>query len=159
MTTSPSPASVKTYLRKGEAKDVSLLSERILAMAQESEGLQLDPDILDAGIKAVIDNPSHGTYWLLCNEQDTIIASCMNTQEWSDWNNTHYWWLQSVYVPPEWRNQGWFDVLFAAVEQEAKAAGACQLRLYVDENNQRAIRVYERNQMHHENYKVMQKRL
>lgn len=32
----------------------------------------------------------------------------MVTKEWSDWNNCSYWWIQSVYVKPEYRGQGAF---------------------------------------------------
>eukprot|EP00878_Enallax_costatus_P018036 GHUV01018964.1.p1 GENE.GHUV01018964.1~~GHUV01018964.1.p1 ORF type:complete len:175 (+),score=19.14 GHUV01018964.1:1181-1705(+) len=54
------------------------------------------------------------------------------------------WWIQSVYVSPEHRQQGHFKQLYAAVRDEAQKAGAAGLRLYADDHNKRAHAAYER---------------
>ena len=36
----------------------------------------------------------------------SLVASLMITREWSDWYNGWYWWIQSVYVMPEYRCEG-----------------------------------------------------
>lgn len=48
------------------------------------------------------------------------------------------WWIQSVYVTPEHRQQGYFKQLCAAVRDEAQKAGAAGLRLYADDDNKKA---------------------
>ena len=76
----------------------------------------------------------------------------MLTQEWSDWNNAPYYWIQSVYVRPASRRQGVFRELFdfARVIAESEQAGA--LRLYVDKHNTVAQKVYASLGMHDSHY-------
>lgn len=47
-------------------------------------------------------------------------------------------WIQSVYVPEHFRQQGHFKSLYKHVRQEAQKAGAAGLRLYADVGNERA---------------------
>lgn len=47
-------------------------------------------------------------------------------------------WIQSVYVPPQFRQQGHFKSLYKHVREEAQKAGAAGLRLYADVGNERA---------------------
>ena len=40
-----------------------------------------------------------------------MAAGCvMVTTEWSDWRNAAFWWIQSVYVVPEFRRCGVFGL-------------------------------------------------
>ena len=68
----------------------------------------------------------------------------MITYEWSDWRNGTFWWIQSVFVEPDFRGQGVFRAIHTHVDNMAKAApGVCGLRLYVENNNSRAQNTYE----------------
>lgn len=111
------------------------------AMAMESEGLELDNSILERGVAAVIEDRSKGLYFVakISNE---IVGSLMVTTEWSDWNNCEYWWIQSVYVKPEYRRKRVFTTLCREVEAQAKAEGVKYVRLYADKNNLNAINCY-----------------
>ena len=81
----------------------------------------------------------------------------MVTYEWSDWRNATIWWIQSVYVHPDYRRRGVFSTLYRTVEQAAKDSGdACGLRLYVEENNTRAQATYAALGMHGGTYLVME---
>lgn len=72
---------------------------------------------------------------------------------WSDWRNAWFWWIQSVYVAPEFRRRGVYRVLEQQARQEALAAGnVCGLRLYVDRDNREAQQVYVNLGMAHSNY-------
>lgn len=71
------------------------------------------------------------------------MGSLMLTQEWSDWNNAPYYWIQSVYVRPECRRQGVFTELFEFARVIAESDNASALRLYVDKHNTVAQKVYE----------------
>ena len=48
-----------------------------------------------------------GFYLIAELESDSSYAGCLGvTSEWSDWNAGYYWWFQSVYVKPSFRNIG-----------------------------------------------------
>ena len=83
----------------------------------------------------------------------------MHTYEWSDWRNGDIWWLQSVYVHPDFRRQGVFRGLFDRLRNEAETDPAVVgLRLYVEEQNTRASTETYRNLGFSEGgYFVMQK--
>jgi GNAT superfamily N-acetyltransferase len=78
-----------------------------IAMALETEGINLDEAVITSGVKAVFDDPSKGVYFIV-KDGDKAIASNLITYEWSDWRNRNIWWIQSVYVRPEYRKQGVF---------------------------------------------------
>ena len=80
----------------------------------------------------------------------------MITYEWSDWRNGTFWWIQSVYVQPEYRERGIFRSLYRYIESIARNRGdVCGLRLYVDQSNKRAQQTYEALGMKHSHYQIM----
>jgi ribosomal protein S18 acetylase RimI-like enzyme len=145
-------------IRKAKQNETEALAGLILAMALESEGRELNRATLMAGIQAVFNNPSLGTYWAV-EDAGQLVACTLITVEWSDWNNAPYWWIQSLYIRPEYRGQGMFEQLLTTLESSAQAEGVRELRLYVEQNNQRAIRVYQRTGFESEHYHCMTKPL
>ncbi len=123
-----------------------------IAMAAEVEDTELDRATITAGVQAELADPDLGPYWLA--EIDGEIAGCMQvTPEWSDWRNGTIWWIQSVYVRPEFRGRGIFKRLFNHVKQMVADNDAYKgLRLYADKRNERAQRVYEKLGMDGEHY-------
>lgn len=94
------------------------------------------------GVTAALQDPRKGRYYLAV-EGDRVVGQTMITFEWSDWRNGTFWWLQSVYVDPAYRQRGVFRLLFRTIEQEARAdAGVCGIRLYVEGDNLRAQQTY-----------------
>lgn len=75
------------------------------------------------------------------------VGSLMLTREWSDWNCCWYLWIQSVYVRPEYRNRGIYKTMYNEVLKLAKSEGVSQVRLYVDKDNLKAQKVYEKSGM------------
>ncbi len=146
------------HIRPARPEETEGLATLILAMAWESEGMQLNPDTLLAGIRAVFNNPALGTYWVAELGQ-VPIACTLITLEWSDWHNASYWWIQSLYIQPEHRGKGVFEQILHTLEQAAASTGGRELRLYVEKANARAIRVYERNGFDGEHYHYMSKSL
>jgi ribosomal protein S18 acetylase RimI-like enzyme len=59
-------------------------------------------------------------------------------------------------VHPDFRSQGVFKFLYRHVEQLAREAGACGLRLYVERENTRAQEVYRRLGMSDSGYAVFE---
>ncbi|HEY9687542.1 MAG TPA: GNAT family N-acetyltransferase [Coleofasciculaceae cyanobacterium] len=130
----------------------------IQAMALESEGRQLDHATLIAGIRAVFEKPALGTYWLMLDAEKPIGCTLI-TVEWSDWHNSAYWWIQSLFIHPDYRGRDWFQRLMNHLELEAKQQGVCEIRLYVERNNARAIRAYDKAGFETERYLCMTKTL
>jgi len=127
-----------------------------LKMAIETENLQLDTETVGKGVKAVFEKPELGQYFV-AEKDGQIIASMLTTFEWSDWRNAQVWWLQSVYVIPEFRRQGIFKRMYDFVkilaESDANVGG---IRLYVDKTNVRAQEVYKAVGMNGEHYQVFE---
>jgi ribosomal protein S18 acetylase RimI-like enzyme len=131
-------------IRTATAEDVDALVEFNQAMALETEGKRLDPDILRAGVTAVFADAQKGFY-VVADEDGSVAAGLMVTTEWSDWRNGWFWWIQSVYVQPEHRGSGLYGQMYAFVKSRAaEAENVCGFRLYVEKENERAQRVYEK---------------
>jgi GNAT superfamily N-acetyltransferase len=135
-------------VRPAGFKDVESIVTFSAALAQETEGRQLDQDRLRAGTLALLESADHG-FFLVAElpqaGQPFIVGQLMITYEWSDWRNGVFWWIQSVYVTPVWRRQGVFRRMHEAVVMQAKTdPKVCGLRLYVEHHNQTARSVYER---------------
>ena len=130
-------------IRKGELRDARLITAFNVAMAQETEHRQLDPERVLAGVKAILKDPHKG-FFLLAERNSRIVGQLMITFEWSDWRNGNFWWIQSVYVAPDQRGLGIFSDLYRHVGDLARLRkDVAGLRLYVEKNNDRARRIYE----------------
>ena len=129
-------------IRSATAADVETLVRFNAAMADETEDKALDQDVLRRGVTALLEDPLRGRY-LLAEEDGATLGALAITLEWSDWRNGWFWWIQSVYVPPEARRRGVYRALYAKVLDEARAAGdVCGLRLYVERENAPAQETY-----------------
>ena len=128
-------------IRLATPADAAVLIEFNGAMALETEGKNLLPDVIGAGVRGLLDNPVAGFYVLA--ETERVIAALMITKEWSDWRNGSFWWIQSVYVRPEARRQGVYRRLYRHVqEMAAKDPQVCGFRLYVERENNAAQSYY-----------------
>ena len=136
--------------------DVTFIAHCQVAMAHETEALDLDLDTVCAGVRAVVEHPERGVY--LVAHRGLERAGCvLLLKEWSDWRNREVWWLHSVYVEPSERGSGVFRALFGEAEVRARAAGAAGLRLYVDVRNVRAQQVYRQLGMSDEHYALFER--
>jgi ribosomal protein S18 acetylase RimI-like enzyme len=142
--------------REATPADVTSIADFQLAMARETEELELDREVCSRGVQAVFDDPSRGRYFLADSDGE-VIASLMITYEWSDWRNGNVWWIQSVYVRPEFRQQRVYAGLYDHVQRQVKADDALRgIRLYVDRRNVRAQNVYTKLGMNGEHYQVFE---
>ncbi|HYH06055.1 MAG TPA: GNAT family N-acetyltransferase [Thermoanaerobaculia bacterium] len=142
--------------REATPADAPSIVEFQLAMARETEELELDRDILTQGVDAVFANASLGRYFV-ASSAGRVVASLMITYEWSDWRNGNVWWIQSVYVIPEFRRRGVYAGLYAHVRAMVEETTAIRgIRLYVDERNRGAQEVYARLGMNGEHYRVFE---
>lgn len=130
-------------IRSAVEGDIERLVEWGAAMAWETEHKRLNIETVTCGIHAGVDDPGKARYFIA--ERDNHPAgTLMLTFEWSDWRNSMWWWIQSVYVPVEHRRCGVFAALYRHVHQLAvDTPGVCGLRLYVEKENIAAQRTYE----------------
>ncbi len=137
----------------GEA-DASTLVRFNVRLAVESEGRDLDPTVVELGVRAILSDAGRGRYWIARVDGEPV-GQCLVTTEWSDWTAGRYWWLQSVYVAPERRGAGVFGALWRTVVDEARRAGDVRaVRLYVERDNAGAREVYRRIGMRETGYLV-----
>ena len=123
-------------------------------MAQETEELALDADVVRPGVAAVLADDTLGFY-LVAEVDGQAAGQLMVTYEWSDWRNGVFWWIQSVYVRLEFRRRGVYSALHRHVAQAAReAGGVCGIRLYVEQDNTIAQQVYESLEMHRTRYQM-----
>ena len=128
-------------IRLATPADAAVLIEFNAAMALETEGKNLLPEVIGAGVHSLLGNPVAGFY--VVAETERVVAALMITKEWSDWRNGSFWWIQSVYVRPEARRQSVYRRLYRHVqEMAAKDPKVCGFRLYVERENSAAQATY-----------------
>jgi ribosomal protein S18 acetylase RimI-like enzyme len=128
-------------IRLATPADAAVLIEFNAAMARETEGKNLLPEVVGAGVHSLLANPAAGFYVIA--EVERVLAALMITKEWSDWRNGSFWWIQSVYVRPEARRQGIYRRLYRHVqEMAAQDPKVCGFRLYVERENRAAQATY-----------------
>jgi len=143
-------------VRSARPEDAPVIAGFQVLMAQETEGLELDPETVACGVLAVFAERSRGEY--LVAEQAGRIAGCLLvTPEWSDWRNGTVLWIESLYVVPELRGRGIYRALYGHLQARVEASpGLLGIRLYVDKRNTAAQRVYARLGMTREHYELFE---
>src|SRR5919109_4605316 len=109
--------------REGVPSDANDIIDFQIAMARETEDFELQRDITTRGVHAVFADPSLGRYFVaesLPGVNARVVASLMITYEWSDWRNGVVWWIQSVYVVPDFRRRGIYAGLYKHVKNIAE---------------------------------------
>ena len=143
-------------IREANKGNLAILVQNNQALAEETEALLLDKDVLREGIKQALKRDECHYFVAVIGEQ--VIGQTMITYEWSDWRNGIIWWIQSVYVLPAHRKQGIFRVLFKHIENLAKVNPQVKaLRLYVMHNNNAGQDTYQSLGMNDSGYIVFEK--
>lgn len=144
-------------IRPASADDWETIAEFNCRLAVESEGKTLKREAIEPGVRALLADAGKGRYFVAC-DGDAIVGQLMHTREWSDWRNGDIWWLQSVYVHPDYRRRGVFRRLFETLANEAESnPGVVGLRLYVETNNESAHATYRRMGFDEGGYFVMER--
>lgn len=142
------------YIRNAQPDDIPLIVDFQLKMALETEALQLNASTLKRGVQAVFDHPEKGRYFM-AETENRVCGSMLITYEWSDWRNSTIWWLQSVYVLPQYRRKGVFAAMYGHVKAIVNGdSGVTGVRLYVDSNNLPAQKTYQSMGMDGNHYRV-----
>ncbi len=132
----------QTVVREAIASDIETVVGFQLAMAFETESINLDAARAYGGVAAVFEQSHRGRYFV-AEVASRVVASLLVQKEWSDWRCGEVWWIHSVYVVPDCRRLGIFSTLYNHIKslglQEAQFRG---LRLFVEKTNERAMAVY-----------------
>jgi ribosomal protein S18 acetylase RimI-like enzyme len=148
----PSSPTTPIRIRRANAADAASFIAFNIAMAWETEQLQLDAAKIRAGVDGLFSQPQYGFY-VAAEVDGQVAGGLMITYEWSDWRNQVFWWIQSVYVRPEFRGQGVYRALYEGVRTLAANDGhCCGFRLYVEKTNTAAQRVYAKLGMEESHY-------
>ena len=146
----------ETIYRPANIADLPTIVAFQLAMARETEDLELDEAVCTRGVQAVFERAELGQYFV-AEQGGRVVASLLITYEWSDWRNGMVWWIQSVYVLPQARQQGIYAGLYAHIKTIVQADETLRgIRLYVDQRNKRAQEVYARLGMNGEHYRLFE---
>ena len=106
-------------VRTATIQDAELIARFNQAMAMETESKALDWGTISAGVERMVRNPELGFYLVFEPDTGGQITGCLGiTFEWSDWRNGLFWWIQSVYVSPDSREQGVFTAMYHEVQKQ-----------------------------------------
>ncbi len=130
-------------IRRATLNDARTISDFNRAMAQETEHRELPEQIISNGVKRLMARPEYGFY-IIAEKDNAVVGTLMVTTEWSDWRDGLFWWIQSVYVSPEFRRQGVYRQMYQHIKHEASTtADVCGFRLYVEKDNTIAQQTYQ----------------
>ena len=130
-------------IRTTSLADAETISEFNQLMAMETENKKLPQDVIDSGVKRLMQKPEYGFY-LIAEINNQAAGTCMVTKEWSDWRDGLFWWVQSVYVKKDFRKQGVYTAMYKKIQSLAKAEpDVYGFRLYVEKDNTIAQKTYE----------------
>ncbi|HNV71920.1 MAG TPA: GNAT family N-acetyltransferase, partial [Candidatus Ozemobacteraceae bacterium] len=110
-------------IREALFADLDTIVEFNLRIARETEERELDRRTVTRGVETLLREPARGRFWLAIVD-GRPAGQIMVTYEWSDWLAADFWWIQSVYVHPDFRRRGVYRSLHQHVEQEARRNGA-----------------------------------
>ena len=143
-------------IRQAIKTDSNSIVKFQLAMALETEQLELDEPTVVKGVAAVMADASKGNYYV-AEVNGQVVGSLMTTFEWSDWRNGTVLWIQSVYVQPEYRKRSVFSALYKYIREMVAANIELRgIRLYADKTNTSAHGVYEHLGMSAEHYQMFE---
>jgi GNAT superfamily N-acetyltransferase len=139
-------------VRAATAADATIISDCNRAMALETEDMALREEVILNGVKRLLARPEYGFY-VMAEKDGDIAGTLMVTTEWSDWRDGLFWWIQSVYVMPQFRRQGVYRAMYDFIRERAKDYPDVRgYRLYVERENTVAQQTYQSLGMHATDY-------
>lgn len=142
--------------RTATPDDIDVITHFNLRLAAETEDKSLPADTVRRGVERGLKLAPEIQYFV-AEVESQVVGQVMLTREWSDWRNGWAVWIQSVYVHKDHRGQGIFGRLFEHVRQIVEQQpDIIMIRLYVEQDNETAIRTYEKLGFENPGYRVME---
>lgn len=130
-------------IRKASPEDAFFIVNSQTQLARETEHMELNHDVVTAGVNAVFADKTIGEY-LVATVDGKLVGCLLVLPEWSDWRNGKVLWIHSLYVVPEYRKHGVFNHMYEFLKNRVSSSTQYRgLRLYVDKKNVTAHKVYE----------------
>ncbi len=131
----------KAIIRKGEEKDIAALMGLIRDLAEFEKA----PHMVAADEESTLrDWKEHQAFDFLVAELDSeVVGISLYYPRYSTWQGRCYY-LEDLFVKPDFRGQGIGLELLQATGEEARKAGAGRLDWQVLDWNEDAVRFYER---------------
>ena len=144
-------------IRQALSSDVETITQFNIALCRETEGRELDPVTVTNGVRRFVSETKRGRYFVAVIE-GKVVGQTAHTLEWSDWRNGEIWWIQSVYVHPQFRSQGVCRTLFMHIKELGEAdVDCCGIRLYMESENETARESYRRLGFNETGYVVFER--
>ena len=100
-------------------------------------------ELLWNGLRKLLSSPDLG-FHIVAEAEGETVGMLRVAFEWSPYRDGTFWWVENVYVAPEWRRKGVYRTMHRLIHDAAEADPAiCGIRLYTDEDNHGARRTYE----------------
>ncbi len=100
-------------IRKAEMRDAPAIKTCICGLTAETCDEPADPDLVLAGVKAVLKDAHKGFYLLAESKNPPGLAGLLRVSfAWDDRRNRNFWWLAGAWVDPAWRGRKVFSSLF-----------------------------------------------
>ena len=129
-------------IRKALLTDAETIADFNSAMALETEGKSLNKEKINAGVANLFNHPEYGFY-IVAEAGNRVVGCLLITYEWSDWRNGLIWWIQSVYIHPDFRRQGIYRQMYTFIKNLASFENNVRgFRLYVEKENRIAQNTY-----------------
>lgn len=136
-----------------------MIAEFNIALCRETENKELDPTVVFEGVTSFLTDSKRGIYFI-AERSHEIVGQTAITYEWSDWRNGEFWWIQSVYVHPDYRGKGVFRALYQHIQTLAKVdEHCCGIRLYMERDNAPARKAYGKLGFKEAGYEVLETKL
>ena len=146
---------MKPAIRQATGDDLDIIVEFQLKMAFETEGLRLPQESIRPGVKAALEDENKGIYYI-AEVNGEVAGSLLITREWSDWRNGWVSWIQSVFVKKEYRRKGIYSALYQHIKNKVLKDEFKGIRLYVDNTNIKARKVYSALGMDDSHYRLFE---
>jgi GNAT superfamily N-acetyltransferase len=144
-------------VRVATASDIDAIIHYNQRLAEETEGKTLDPAVISAGVHRGFRSPEMCRYFV-AEADGRVVGTTMITYELTDWRDGVIWWLQSVFIEPDYRRHGVFRAIYRHIEAMARAHPDVRaLRLYVHHDNARAMKTYESLGMEKAEYELYER--
>ncbi len=135
---------MECIIRIATEDDINAIAQNVVTMAMEGSNKELSPDTVHKGVTSLFKKPELGFY-IVAEIGNKNVGSLVVLNEWSDWNNGIRWWIHSVYVSKNHRQQGIYKKMYEFVKNKAQNSDAIiALNLSVNVNNRKAQAAYER---------------
>ncbi len=92
-------------IKKASPDAADTIAQFQIEMASESENISLDHETVMKGVQYIFQKPDLGFYLVAYDSRDKMAGCLLILKEWSDWRNADVWWLHSVFVVPDHRQE------------------------------------------------------